>query len=89
MKSVFCYASLQFMNDDRVDQLPHKNDTTETQPQEKRLRRATRYQRVQERKAKQAKADRRFHGIIFSIIGAVTLIALLSAILAMRGLPSV
>jgi len=69
--------------------MPDETQTPETQPEEKRLRRATRYQRVQERKAKQAKADRRFHGIIFSIIGAVTLVALLIAAIAMNGVPSV
>jgi len=77
------------MKDPKPDELPHKSQDAGTLPNEKRLRRATRYQRVQQRKARQARADRRFHGIIFSIIGAVTLVALLTAAIAMRGLPSV
>ena len=40
----------------------------------KRLRRATRYQRAQERKAAQARADNRLYGAMFGLISVLSLI---------------
>ena len=56
----------------------------ENQP-EKRLRRASRYQKVQERKAAQARADNRFYGAMFALISVIALIAILISAIMVNG----
>ncbi len=51
----------------------------------KRLRRASRYQRVQERKAIQRASDQRFYNAMFMIMGVLALLAILLGAIMMNG----
>jgi len=63
-------------------------DLPETQePQPKRLRRASRYQRVQERKAAQRASDQRFYNAMFALMGVLALLAVLLGAIMLNGVP--
>ena len=51
----------------------------------KRLRRAKRYQRAQERKAAQARADNRLYGAMFALMSIVALLAILIGAVMVNG----
>ncbi len=53
----------------------------------KRLRRASRYQRVQARKATQSASDQRFYNAMFMIMGVLALLAILLGAIMMNGVP--
>ncbi len=53
----------------------------------KRLRRASRYQRVQERKAIQRASDQRFYNGMFMLMGVFALLAILLGAIMMNGVP--
>ena len=57
------------------------------QPREKRVRRASRYQRVQERKAEQRRSDQRFYNAMFTLMGVLALFAILLGAIMMNGVP--
>ncbi len=50
-----------------------------------RERRVSRYQKAQERRARQKAADNRFYGAMFGLMGVVVMFSLLVAALAMNG----
>lgn len=52
---------------------------------DKRLRRASRYQRVQERKASQRASDQRFYNAMFMIMGVLALFAVLLGAIMLNG----
>lgn len=55
---------------------------------QRRVRRASRYQRVQERKAMQRAADQRFYNAMFALVGVLALFAVLLGAIMMNGVPS-
>jgi len=57
-----------------------------TQP-EKRIRRASRYQRVQARKAAQRSSDNKFYNAMFSLMGVLALLAVLLGAIMINGIP--
>lgn len=57
------------------------------QPQQKRVRRASRYQRVQHRKAVQRASDQRFYNAMFALVGVLALFAVLLGAIMMNGVP--
>jgi len=57
-------------------------------PRPKRARRASRYQRVQERKAAQRASDQRFYNAMFTLMGVLALFAVLLGAIMMNGMPS-
>ena len=67
--------------------------TTAEQPQasevqgERRVRRASRYQRVQARKAAQRASDQRFYNAMFALMGVFALLAVLLGAIMMNGVP--
>lgn len=56
-------------------------------PNQQRLRRASRYQRVQARKAVQRATDQRFYNAMFSLVGVLALFAVLLGAIMMNGVP--
>jgi hypothetical protein len=63
-------------------------DPTEAQqPEQRRVRRASRYQRVQERKAQQRASDQRFYNAMFTLMGVLALFAILLGAIMMNGVP--
>ena len=61
----------------------------ETAPQgQRRVRRASRYQRAQERKAIQRASDQRFYNGMFGLMGVLALLAILLGAIMMNGVPS-
>jgi len=63
---------------------------SETEPPEapqKRIRRASRYQRVQARKAAQRASDQRFYNAMFALMGVLALLAVLLGAIMMNGVP--
>ena len=56
-------------------------------PPQKRMRRASRYQRVQERKAAQRASDQRFYNAMFALMGVLALLAVLLGAIVMNGVP--
>ncbi|WP_371398523.1 hypothetical protein AB6B39_09085 [Algimonas porphyrae] len=58
------------------------NDPTQHQP---RKRRTSRYQRAQDRRKSQRRADQRFYNSIFGVIGACVLVVLGLAMIASSG----
>ncbi len=54
----------------------------------RRVRRASRYQRAQERKAKQRASDQRFYNGMFGLIGVLALFAILLGAIMMNGVPA-
>lgn len=63
-------------------------DPTEAQqPEQRRVRRASRYQRVQERKAQQRASDQRFYNAMFTLMGVLALFAVLLGAIMMNGVP--
>ncbi len=63
--------------------LEKENSAERSSP--KRLRRATRYQRAQERKAVQSRADNRLYGAMFGLMSVVALIAILIGVVVVNG----
>jgi uncharacterized integral membrane protein len=63
---------------------PSKN----SEPPQKRLRRASRYQRVQARKAAQKASDQRFYNAMFTMIGIFALLAVLLGAIMLNGAPT-
>ena len=57
------------------------------QPEQRRVRRASRYQRVQERKAQQRASDQRFYNAMFTLMGVLALFAVLLGTIMMNGVP--
>ncbi len=57
------------------------------QPRQKRVRRASRYQRVQERKDAQRRSDQRFYNAMFALMGVLALFAVLLGAIMMNGVP--
>ncbi|MEP3653397.1 MAG: hypothetical protein ABJO36_00735 [Litorimonas sp.] len=57
------------------------------QPEQRRVRRASRYQRVQERKAQQRASDQRFYNAMFTLMGVLALFAVLLGAIMMNGVP--
>lgn len=55
----------------------------------KRLRRASRYNRVQARKAAQRDSDQKFYNGMFTIMGVLALLAILLGAIVMNGAPQV
>lgn len=55
--------------------------------QPKRVRRASRYQRVQARKAAQQASDQRFYNAMFALMGVLALFAVLLGAIVMNGVP--
>jgi len=53
----------------------------------RRVRRASRYQRVQERKAQQNASDQRFYNAMFSLMGVLALFAVLLGAIMINGVP--
>lgn len=58
------------------------------QPQQKRMRRASRYQRVQARKTAQKAADQRFYNAMFTMMGVFALLAVLLGAIMLNGAPT-
>jgi len=58
------------------------------EPRQKRVRRASRYQRVQERKAAQRASDQRFYNAMFALMGALALLAVLLGGIMLNGVPA-
>lgn len=56
-------------------------------PRQSRVRRASRYQRVQSRKAAQQKSDQRFYNAMFSLMGVLALFAVLLGAIMLNGVP--
>ena len=56
-------------------------------PPQKRVRRASRYQRVQTRKAAQRASDQRFYNAMFALMGVFALLAILLGAIMMNGVP--
>lgn len=54
---------------------------------QKRVRRASRYQRVQARKAAQRASDQRFYNAMFALMGVFALLAVLLGAIMMNGVP--
>ena len=55
---------------------------------QRRMRRASRYQRVQERKAAQRASDQRFYNGMFALAGVLALFAVLLGAIMMNGVPA-
>ena len=53
----------------------------------RRLRRASRYQRAQSRKAAQKASDHRFYNMLFAMMGAFALLVILLGAIMMNGVP--
>lgn len=63
-------------------------DPSESEPpRPKRVRRASRYQRVQARKASQQASDQRFYNAMFALMGVFALLAILLGAIMMNGVP--
>ena len=58
-----------------------KNKESETP----RLRRASRYQKAQDRRAQQSRADNRFYGAMFSLMGTLALLVVLVGAVMLNG----
>ena len=56
--------------------------------QPRRMRRVSRYQRVQERKAAQQASDQRFYNAMFALMGVLALFAVLLGAIVMNGVPN-
>lgn len=67
-----------------MSQIDPSEDQT---PRPKRVRRASRYQRVQERKAAQRASDQRFYNAMFALMGVFALLAILLGAIMMNGVP--
>ena len=68
-----------------IDETPADDKNNDAVAEPRRLRRATRYQRVQERKAAQSRSDNRLYGAMFSLMSIVTLLAILIGAIMMNG----
>ena len=55
---------------------------------QKRVRRASRYQRLQARKAAQQASDQRFYNAMFALMGVLALFAVLLGAIVMNGVPA-
>ncbi len=60
----------------------------ESTPHPKRVRRASRYQRVQSRKAAQRASDQRFYNAMFALMGVLALFAVLLGAIMLNGVPT-
>lgn len=58
------------------------------EPRQTRIRRASRYQRVQERKAAQRASDQRFYNAMFALMGVLALLAVLLGAIMLNGVPA-
>ena len=66
---------------------PEAPESQSQPPQMRRVRRASRYQRVQERKAMQRRSDQRFYNAMFALMGVFALLAVLLGAIMMNGVP--
>jgi len=77
-----------------IEKPDHKPENAPETPAERgaqgqrRVRRASRYQRVQERKAMQRASDQRFYNAMFALVGVLALFAVLLGAIMMNGVPS-
>lgn len=62
-----------------------ENKTSSGQISEKRLRRATRYQKAQERRQKQLASDSKFYAAMFSIMSILALLVVLVGAIMLGG----
>ena len=69
-------------------QLDPQAESQQVQPRQRRVRRASRYQRVQERKAQQQASDQRFYNAMFSLMGVLALFAVLLGAIMINGVPN-
>ncbi len=60
-------------------------DNSETNAPEKRLRRATRYQKAQARRQKQLSSDSKFYAAMFSIMSVLALLVVLVGAIMLGG----
>ncbi len=64
-------------------------DPTEAgKPEPRRVRRTSRYQRVQQRKASQRASDQRFYNMMFAMMGVFALLAVLLGAIMLNGVPA-
>ena len=70
---------------------PSQPQSPEEKPEEgsqqRRVRRASRYQRVRQRKAVQQASDQRFYNAMFSLMGVLALFAVLLGAIMLNGVP--
>ena len=64
-----------------TDDPTHSKDN----PAPRRLRRATRYQKAQQRKAEQSRSDNRLYGAMFAMMSVFALLAILIGAIMMNG----
>ena len=62
-------------------------NTQSEPPAQRRVRRASRYQRVQARKAQQRASDQRFYNAMFALMGVLALFAVLLGAIMINGVP--
>ena len=68
-----------------VYSMSHNPTPSEQPPPAKRLRRATRYQKAQQRKAEQSRADNRLYGAMLAMMSIFALLAILIGALMLNG----
>ena len=76
------------MSDPENIQSEPQNTPSEGTPQKRRVRRATRYQRVQQRKAVQNASDQRFYNAMFAMMGFFALLVVLLGTIMLNGVPN-
>jgi len=75
--------------DENTQSDPEIKAQTQTEDHsQRRLRRASRYQRVQQRKAQQSASDQRFYNAMFSLMGILALFAVLLGAIMINGVPN-
>ena len=67
---------------------PPEDPAEDKSSQPRRMRRVSRYQRVQERKAAQQASDQRFYNAMFALMGVLALFAVLLGAIVMNGVPN-
>ena len=70
-----------------IDPTEAQQPQTSEHQGERRVRRVSRYQRVQARKAAQRASDQRFYNAMFALMGVFALLAVLLGAIMMNGVP--
>lgn len=70
-----------------IDPTEAQQPQTSEHQGERRVRRASRYQRVQARKAAQRASDQRFYNAMFALMGVFALLAVLLGAIMLNGVP--
>jgi len=65
-----------------------QSEPAPAQSEQRRVRRASRYQRVQQRKAQQQASDQRFYNAMFALMGFLALFAVLLGAIMINGVPT-